>query len=88
MNIFQIISTVIALIGVSSLVAGLVFIGRKLETLDSISHDINYFIKPELKDLGNWIGALEVHMGAFEVRMGVVEQSLENVEQMLYRNTA
>lgn len=51
MNTFQILTTVIALIGVSSLVTGLVFIGRKLETLDVLKKQVDQNILPELKDV-------------------------------------
>lgn len=88
MNLITAINSLFALISFPSMVVGFIYFGRKLEKLDSIVYDINHFIKPELKDLGKRVGALEVRMEAFEVRMGVVGQSLENLEQILYRNTA
>lgn len=63
------------------MLAGFIYFGRKLEKLDSIDYDINYVIKPELKDLGRRVGALEV-------RMGVVEQSLENLKQFIYKTNS
>ena len=51
MNIFQIVTSIIAFVGVSSVVAGLVFIGRKLEILDSLKKQNDQIILPELKDL-------------------------------------
>lgn len=60
------------------MLAGFIYFGRKLEKLDSIDYDINHVIKPELKDLGRRVGALEV-------RIGVVEQSLEGLKQFMYR---
>jgi hypothetical protein len=51
MNTFQIITSIIAFVGVSSIVTGLVYIGRKLEILDSLKSQNDKIILPELKDL-------------------------------------
>jgi len=59
MNTFQFITTILTLIGVSSLVAALVFIGRRLETLDSLKNQNDQIILPDLKDLRERLIAIE-----------------------------
>lgn len=62
MNTFQIITSIIAFVGVSSLVAGLVFIGRKLEILDSLKRQNDQIILPELKDLRERLIVIEAKL--------------------------
>jgi hypothetical protein len=62
MNTFQIITSIIAFVGVSSLVAGLIFIGRKLEILDSLKIQNDQIILPELKDLRERLIVIEAKL--------------------------
>jgi hypothetical protein len=62
MNTFQIITSIISFIGVSSIVAGLIFIGRKLEILDSLKKQNDQIILPELKDLRERLIAIEAKL--------------------------
>ena len=62
MNTFQIITTILTFVGVSSVVAALVFIGRKLEILDSLKNQNDQIILPELKDLRERLIVIEAKL--------------------------
>lgn len=53
MNLLEIINTVIVVVGVPTILAASIFIGRKLQILDILEASIKNEIKPELKDIRN-----------------------------------
>lgn len=59
MTALQWVNTAIVTVGIPATIGGLVFVGRKLETLDSLKVDIHENIKPDLKDVRERFAALE-----------------------------
>lgn len=86
MELLNNLNTIFALIGFPTMLAGFVYFGRKLQVLDTIEHEINHSIKPDIRDLRDRMTAVENRMDGFEMRMSLFEKSLESVKQVVYRN--
>jgi len=86
MELLNSINALVILIGLPTILAGLIYVGRKLQVLDAIEYEINHSIKPDIRDLRDRMAAVENRMDGFELRMGLFEKSLESLKQVVYRN--
>lgn len=86
MELLNSLNALFALISFATILAGLIYVGRKLQVLDTIGHQINHSIIPDIRDLRDRMTAVENRTDGFELRMGHFEKSLESVKQVVYRN--
>lgn len=59
MTVLQWVNTAIVGLGLPSVVAGLIFVGRKLEMIDSIKREVDENVRPDLKDVRERMANLE-----------------------------
>ena len=50
MDLFQIVNFIIVVVGVPTIAGWLIYLGRKLNTIESIEEDKKHNIRPDLKD--------------------------------------
>jgi len=55
----QWVNTIVVLLGLPAIIASLIFIGRKLQTLDSLKKEVDDNIRPDLKDVRERFATLE-----------------------------
>ncbi len=59
MTVLQWINTLIVGLGLPAVVAGLIFVGRKLEMLESVRREMDENVRPDLKDVRERMSSLE-----------------------------
>ncbi len=59
MTVLQWVNTLIVGLGLPAVVAGLIFVGRKLEMLDGVRREVDENIRPDLKDVRERMASME-----------------------------
>jgi hypothetical protein len=59
MTVLQWINTLVVGLGLPAVVAGLIFVGRKLEMIDGIRREVDENVRPDLKDVRERMASLE-----------------------------
>lgn len=89
MNFLQAVNTVIVLVGVPSSVAAFVFIGRKLQLLDSLNESVGK-IKHNMKVIGDYLTRHHIKFNPLELQalspISLTDLGKEFVEKIGFEN--
>lgn len=59
MNLLEIVNSIVLTIGIPTLVAAAIYIGRKFQVLDSLEEIIKHEIRPDMRDMRERLTRLE-----------------------------
>lgn len=59
MSTLDVINSIVVTLGIPTTIGALIYIGRKLQVLDTVEHEIDQNVRPDLKDLQTRLSQLE-----------------------------